>query len=254
MNSAIFNDIMQIKAVILFVAKTITLALSPSSWDSSTKSVLIKQIYFTSVQILPLFLIISIFFGATIVGAITSMLSQLDLIDRLGDLAISFIFTELAPITTTSLIILRSSTATNSEIAVMRVNRELDSLMAFGIDPIRYLAMPRMINMTISIASLSTIFIIISIFFGAIIATSFFDINFSQYLLKIVQYISIDILFFLYLKTTLFAITISVIPIYFGINSLKMLSYIPISVLRGMVSIFKTILFIEVMIFLLKLL
>ena len=241
------------KNLLFFIAQTVVLSSMPSSWDRSTKKVLIKQIYFTSVQILPLFFLISIFFGATIVGGMTGMMRSLDLINTLGGSAVDFVVTELAPLTTVALLILRSASATNAEIAVMRVNLELETLRAFGIDPNRYLAVPRMVNMVISLSALSTIFIVISAVAGSLIVVLFFGMSFGQYFSKIIQFITLDLMLFLYIKTALFGIAISVIPIYSGINSLKMLSFIPISVLKGMVGVFKAILFIEVMIFLLKL-
>lgn len=225
---------------------------NPQSFDKSTKKVLIKQIYFTSVQILPLFLLVSLVFGSAVVGIPLGALKNLDLLNSLGEMFFDFVATEIAPLTTVFLIILRSSSATNAEIAVMRVNGELDSLNAFGIDPKRYLVLPRLISMTIALAALTTLFIFISIIIGSIYGTLFFDMSFDLYFDKIVNFISFKSGLILYIKTTLFGIAISAIPIHSGLNAVKRLSFIPISVLRGMVGVFKAIIFIEVITFTIK--
>lgn len=240
------------KEILFFIGKTVLLAFTPSSWDRSTRTVLIKQIYFTSVQILPFFLAISIFFGASVVGVVIGALESLNLTNVLGKSALSFMVTELAPLTTVALLSLRSSSATNTEIAVMRVNSELDTLEAYGIDTNRYLIMPRMVSMVLSCGALSTIFIIISATLGSVVGVAIFGMSYELYFAKIVQFASIDLVIFLYLKTLLFGIIISVIPIHSGINAKKMLSFIPVSVLNGMVGIFKAILLVEVVLFLVK--
>lgn len=241
------------KNLTIFTAESVMLLFNLKNFDKATRKVLINQIYFTSVQILPFFLIVAILFGSSVVGVLVGGLKNLDLITTLGDIAFDFIVTELAPLTTVALIVLRSSSAINTEIAVMCVNRELETLRAFNINPKRYLVMTRMINMVISLAALTTVYIFVSASLGSIYSALFFGMSMDIYFHKIIHFITLKTGMIIYFKTTLFGIAISTIPIYSGINTKKTLTAIPISVLTGMVGIFKAIIFIEVILFLPKL-
>ena len=75
-----------------------------------------------------------------------------------GHILMGFIVSEFSPFITVLLITLRSGSAINTEIAVMKVSQEMSSLEAFRIDVINYLLVPRVINGVISIVLLSTLF------------------------------------------------------------------------------------------------
>jgi len=64
------------------------------------------------------------------------------------------------------LIALRSSSAINTEIAVMKVNNELKTLDVFNIDVISYLFLPRIINGVVSVVLLSSLFSILALLSG----------------------------------------------------------------------------------------
>ena len=107
-----------------------------NSYNSATRQVLIHQIYFTSVQILPLFIGISIIFGTLLMGIVFQIIKNLGLAEHLGRILMNLVVTELAPFVTVLLIALRSSSAINAEIAVMRVSKELNALDKFNIDAV----------------------------------------------------------------------------------------------------------------------
>ena len=132
-----------------------------NSYNSATRQVLIHQIYFTSVQILPLFIGISIIFGTLLMGIVLQIIKNLGLAEHLGRIIMDIVVTELAPFVTVLLIALRSSSAINAEIAVMKVNKELNTLDKFNIDPVDYLFLPRVINGVLSVVLLSALFSIL---------------------------------------------------------------------------------------------
>ena len=146
--SASLRDILRFALQVLFQL------FSPKTYNNAVRMVLINQIYFTSVQILPLFLIVSVCFGIIFIGFTGQYLRDLGLFDYFGHMIMGFVVTEFAPFITVLLIALRSSSAINTEIAVMKVNRELDTLKAFNINIIDYLFIPRIMNGIISIVLL----------------------------------------------------------------------------------------------------
>ncbi|NTW76972.1 MAG: ABC transporter permease, partial [Syntrophaceae bacterium] len=136
---------------ISFAFKVIWRMFHPHTYNSAMRMVLVNQIYFTSVQILPAFLFISIVLGSLLIGIVFQLLKQLNLTDYLGNVLMGLIVTELSPLITVFFITLRSSSAINAEMAVMKVDGEIKTLETFRIDVIDYLLIPRIINGIISL-------------------------------------------------------------------------------------------------------
>ena len=151
------------------------------TYSSAMRMVLLNQIYFTSVQILPLFLIVSVILGSLLVGIVFQMLKQLGLTDFFGNVLMGLIVTELAPFFTVLLITLRSGSAINTEIAVMKVNKEIKTLETFRIDIIDYLIIPRIINGIVSLVLLSSLFSILLLASGILFSELIFGMGVEVY-------------------------------------------------------------------------
>lgn len=223
-----------------------------TSYNSAMRMVLVNQIYFTSVQVLPLFIAVSILFGSPMVGITLQVLKHFGLADRMGSVLMGFIVTELSPFMTVLLIALRSSSAINAEIAVMKVNRELKTLDVFGIDVLDYLFLPRIINGILSIVCLSSLFSILALASGALFSRFLFDLGINEYTNLLFLSADFSDLFILLVKCILLGFFITLIPIRFGLRATDELTSIPVSVLNGMVKVFIAIVIIEVLSLLLR--
>jgi phospholipid/cholesterol/gamma-HCH transport system permease protein len=62
-----------------------------------------------------------------------------------ADLVVIGLFRELGPLITAVVFASRSGSAYAAEVGTMKVNEEIDALTTMGIDPVKYLAVPRMI-------------------------------------------------------------------------------------------------------------
>ena len=63
-----------------------------------------------------------------------------------ADLVVIVLFRELGPLITAIVFASRSGSAYAAEVGTMKVNEEIDALTTMGIDPVKYLAIPRMIS------------------------------------------------------------------------------------------------------------
>jgi len=63
-----------------------------------------------------------------------------------ADLIVISLFRELGPLITAIIFASRSGSAYAAEVGTMKVNEEIDALTTMGIDPVKYLAIPRMIS------------------------------------------------------------------------------------------------------------
>jgi len=62
-----------------------------------------------------------------------------------ADLVIISLFRELGPLLTAFILASRSGSAFAAELGTMKVNEEIDALITMGLDPVRFLAIPRVI-------------------------------------------------------------------------------------------------------------
>lgn len=238
-----------IRQSLLFTVTLVKKLLDPRSYTIAMVQVLVKQIYFTSVQILPFYLLTSILFGSAIVGLIVSTAINFGLTAQIGSLIISLVVDELAPFMTVLLLALRSGAAINTEMAVMKVSGELKSLYYFNIDPFSYLYIPRVLNGMISMLLLASLFSIVALISGYLFLSIFLHMGISLYISTIVEAVGVTDILTLILKSLFFGYAVTAIPVYRGNKSMMTYNAIPIAVLQGMVKLFIAIILIEVLSF-----
>jgi phospholipid/cholesterol/gamma-HCH transport system permease protein len=84
-----------------------------------------------------------------------------------ADMIVLSMFKEMGPLITAFVLASRSGSAYAAEIGTMKVNEELDALHTFGMDPVRFLAVPRVLAM-VTVLPLLTLFHILFALFGAL--------------------------------------------------------------------------------------
>jgi phospholipid/cholesterol/gamma-HCH transport system permease protein len=228
-----------------FAGRIVMRMFDIKTYNSATRAVLLNQIYFTAVQMLPLFLVGSILFGSLLIGVVFKIIMDLGLANYLGKILVGLLVIELAPLITALLIALRSGSAINAEIAVMKVNREMRTLEAFNIEVIDYLFIPRIVNGIVSVALLSSLFSIVVVVSGLLFANIFFGM--SVYAGVLLDSANSGDLILSIVKAATFGFFITMIPIRSGFAATDELTSVPITVLRGMVKVFIAILIIEVL-------
>lgn len=217
------------------------------SYNSTALMVLINQIYFTAIQILPLFLTISSIIGFLLIGIFMNILKGLGLAEYAGRIIMGFVVTELSPFITVLFLALRSSSAMNAEIATMKVNKELHTLEVFHIDVISYLFLPRVVCGVISVVMLSGVFSIVVLVTGFASSNLIFSMSLDDYANLLLNSAEISDIVIILIKCSLFGFFIALIPIRSGLNATDDLTSIPVSVLTGMVDVFIAIFVIEVL-------
>lgn len=230
-----------------FAARVVLRLFNPRTYNSASRMVLVNQLYFTAIQVLPLFLLVAVIFGSMVNGIVFQVIKDLGLSDYLGPLLMGFVVTEIAPFVTVLLIALRSSSAINAEISVMKVSRELQTLETFHINLIDYLFVPRILNGMVSMILLSNLFSLVVLAVGFLVSSVVFGTSFDAYidtLLTSASFLDLTILLF---KCATFGFFITFIPIHQGLSASQELTSIPIAVLNGMVKVFIAIVLIEVL-------
>jgi phospholipid/cholesterol/gamma-HCH transport system permease protein len=230
-----------------FACRVIMKMFDAKTYNSATRAVLLNQIYFTAVQTLPLFLVGSILFGSLLIGVVFKIIMDLGLVNYLGKILVGLLVVELAPLVTALLIALRSGSAINAEIAVMKVSREMRTLEVFNIEAIDYLFIPRIVNGVVSVVLLSGLFSIVVIISGLLFSNIFFGMSVDVYTGVLLDSANSGDLILSIIKAATFGFFITMIPIRSGFAATDELTSVPITVLRGMVKVFIAILIIEVL-------
>ena len=218
-----------------------------SFFNRAAFDILVMQIFFTAYQLLNFFVVLSAVFGSIFIGIVFQTVKSFGLVQYLGNIVMGVVVIEFSPLITVVLLALRSSSAVNSEIAVMKVNREIDALESFGINPVVYLFLPRIISFIISVTILSSLFAIIVLFSGFIFSSIIFEMSAGIFSEMITKSISVFDIIIFYMKTLVFGFFISVIPLYNGWKTQYRPTDIPVSVLHGMMGVFMSIVFVEVL-------
>ncbi len=230
-----------------FARKVIFRMFQPRAYNSAMRMVLVNQIYFTSVQILPVFLIVSMVLGSLLIGIVFQLLKQMGLTDYFGNVLMGLIVTDLSPFFTVLFITLRSSSAINTEMAVMKVTGEIKTLETFRVDVINYLLVPRIINGIVSLVLLSSLFSIVLIISGMLFSWVIFGMSLDVYSNILLNSANFSDIVISLIKCAVFGFFITLIPIRYGLRASYEFTSIPIAVSGGMVSVFTAIIIIEVL-------
>lgn len=210
-------------------------------------SVLLKQIYFTGIEALPIVLISGLLIGVIIITQI-SQIAGTGNTSIVAKILIWFVIRELGPFLTAIIVILRSGTAMATEISTIKLSGEMEYLEAMAINPVDYLIKPRIMGVTISLIILSLYFQITSIFGSLFLASLMSHIPFSEYGSSILSLINMKDVILATVKSILFGITISLISTGYGLTIKRGITEIPMIATRAVVRSFFFLFLIDIII------
>src|SRR4030065_1093461 len=137
-----------------FLAQAGLLLLDRTTWNRATFDVVVKQVYFTAVQILHVFLGYALVISWLIITIILSTARDFGLTAFASEMTIRVLVLELLPFLTALFIALRSGSAINTEVALMQVDYELDALAHCKVPPMRFEFLPRLLVGVVSVVTL----------------------------------------------------------------------------------------------------
>jgi phospholipid/cholesterol/gamma-HCH transport system permease protein len=156
-----------------------------------------------------------------LIGAIMAMQSAYQL-ERFG--AMQFIANlvgvaavrELAPLMTAILITGRSGSAITAEIGTMKVAEEIDALEVMGLNPIKFLVVPKVLAMLLAVPCVTVIAMLVMILGGFALATGVLGIDARLYLEQTAGAIVTKDLVTGLVKSVFFALAIAFVGVYRG--------------------------------------
>lgn len=220
------------------VWSTLSLALRPSTWTSTVREVLMRQIYFTGVGALSITCAGGLMVGISVVAQAGVWLAQFDQSAFFGPLVANVVIQNLGPLLVNFFVIGRSGTAITTELANMAVHHEVEVLDSQGVDPFIYLVLPRVIGMAISVLCLTILFVTVALlggyFFG--IALQVPALGGGQFANGVFRSLRpADMVLFL-VKTTLPALVTGAVCCMYGLRVEPVLTAVPQAGTRAVVT------------------
>ena len=114
---------------------------------------LVQQLYFTAVQAFWLVMVVGLAMG--VMAVLPLLAFGVGSVDLQAKILNVVMFHQLIPFLTALIVIGRSGTAVTAELGHMQGNAVIDSLLAMGIEPHRFVVLPRMLGLTLSLMLLT---------------------------------------------------------------------------------------------------
>jgi len=191
----------------------------------SVRTVLYRQIYFTGLQALWRAGLIGALIGIVILTQVASLVGKNAALG--GRILVWVVVREFGPLFTAILVISRSSSAIATELAAMRVNREMEVLRGLGISALRYLVVPRVVGTAVSLMALTIWFEAVTIAGGLCFSSLVVQLPFLAQLQNITRALSAADLGISVLKSLLFGLVVAAAACFHGLQVGSSITEIP---------------------------
>ncbi len=236
-----------VQALARFLYRVMGAVLAPATWNRATFDNVIRQVYFTAVQALYVFLPYTLVIIGVIVAIIVSTARGLGLSYLADDLVIRVLTLELLPFLTALFVALRSGSAINTEIALMRVTLEMDALRHCGVDPLHFELLPRVVGGVLSVLALSLLAGSISLIAAYLGLYGLSPAGATYFSMTVANVFGGPTMLGWMVKCVLFGLVVSSVPVAAGLETTAKIYAVPISVRKGMMRVFFALVFIEVL-------
>ena len=169
------------------------------------------QIVKSGIGSLCIVIITQIFIGLAISTQLASEFERLGAENFIGGFIALATVRELAPVITSIVVSGRVGAAISAEIGSMKVSEQIDALQVFGINPIKYLLVPRLLAASLVSPLLTITAAFVSILAGMILTKINTDLPYSVYLNSVRQFLEVKDVFIMMFKSIIFGGIIAII-------------------------------------------
>ena len=170
------------------------------------------------IDALPITLLIGFLLGLILAFMSAASLKQFGVEVYVADLIASGLFRELGPLITAIILAGRSGSAFAAEIGTMKVNEEIDALVTFGLPPVVFLALPRVIAATLVMPILSIFAVIAGLIGGVFVLTSL-DVPATTYWQHVINSTTLSNILLGLLKSAVFGLLVGLVGCSHGLQT-----------------------------------
>ena len=200
-----------------------------------SRKIIFYQMEHIGVNSLPLVLIIAVFTGAVAAWQAAYQLKGIAPLSLLGGTTSRAIITELGPVLTGIVIAGRVGASIAAELGTMKVTEQIDALEIMAIDPVRYLAMPRVLASVLMMPILVLFANFIAILGAYIVANYFLGVSFDVFFGSVKQFFVFSDMTAGLVKTITFGCVTALLGCHIGFNTSGGAEGVGLSTIRSFV-------------------
>ena len=180
----------------------------------------IKQIWFIGFQSCLVILLTGTFTGMVLGLQGFNTLNRFGSTALLGPMVALSLIRELGPVLSALMVTGRAGSAMTAEIGIMRISEQIDAIELMGLNPYRYLVVPKLLAAVIALPLLTSMFDVVGIFGGYLISGKLLGgIGRGTYFGEMTSYVDmVDVMGGFY-KSLTFGVVIAWVCSYKGYNS-----------------------------------
>lgn len=209
----------------------------PGEGHGIVRAQIARQVVFSAWDAAPMVAFIAALLSVSVVALSATLMPTVGATTVLGRVLALVLVRELAPLMTAILVILRSSGAIAVELGYMGWRGETEALETLGIDPLKFLLLPRFVGLTAATVSMTLLFCAAAVGAGLLTAqvlgvgpsTSLLGTNLQDYLHP-------EDLVIAFVKSLLFGGTIAAVACYHGLSVRDDLTEVPRRASRALVA------------------
>ncbi len=220
----------------MFCSLTLDEVLRIRSNRHVSSMVILRQILFTGYEALPLISFLALAIGGLVILQGTNLLAEFGQGIWVHIVLVTVVVNELSGILTALVVVARSGTAISTELGNMRVRREIDLIESFGISPIGYLVLSRIIGVVVAMVILVLYFNFVAILGGWLFSRLFNHLEFQAFMSDFLSVLKLSHVLSSLLKSIAFGIIVSTLSTYHGMSVGHASTEVPQRTIRAVVS------------------
>jgi phospholipid/cholesterol/gamma-HCH transport system permease protein len=175
LGATVFRRYGEVRQVAAVIGTALYMSVHPRNWRRRVRDTLVRQVLIIGVEPVLFVCGVAMVVGMLVVVQLAFWTGTAGQSQMLGPLLVAVVAREIGPVLTNIIVMVRSSSAMATELAVLKIDGTLRALEARDIDPFLNFVMPRVIGMTVATFCLVNIFILVALasgyLFGAWLGT-----------------------------------------------------------------------------------
>jgi phospholipid/cholesterol/gamma-HCH transport system permease protein len=177
-----------------------------------------RHVYDTGITAMPITSLIAFLISVIIAYMSAQQLRGLGVDIYVVDLVTIGVLRELGVLLTSVIVAGRSGSSFAAELGSMKLNEEVDALIATGVDPFEVLVVPRVLGLVIALPLLTIVADLVGIAGGALLCRYLLDMPLTQYFNRVIEAISPTTFWVGIIKAPVFALLIALAGCYHGMQ------------------------------------
>lgn len=178
-----------------------------------------QQMVFVGLNSALIVFFVDIFTGIVLAMQAAYQLERMGAVLYVASLVAISLCRELSPVLTALVVAGRAGSAIAAELGTMKVTEQIEALDTMAINPTRFLAVPRLIALSVMLPCLTAMGNLSGIFGGLLVGTGSLGINSDLYIQTTFKYLELKDIYTGLIKSFVFGIIIAVIGCYEGLNA-----------------------------------